>query len=145
VVGVLIVGGLFVAAVSNGGFQDLVGSSAAAEACDIADGVVATPSTAPDPTRSATQARTLGRALESADTAAMFDGQYESLRDEIESAQASAKQIAALPRDTATWSPAQQQRAAQAQTEFNESAKRISSTCSTIDVPFEDEFNGPTV
>jgi hypothetical protein len=145
VVGILVAGGLVFAAFSNGGIQDAISSSAAADACDEATSALAVTGGSPDPVRAELQARDLEAALEAAEAATLFDDTYEPLRDDIAAARLAANRIAALPADPATWTPAQRQRATQAQAELDAPSARITRTCSTIEDPFEDDFPGPTV
>jgi hypothetical protein len=83
--------------------------------------------------------------LEAAEAANLLDDTYEALRDDIADARLAANDIAGLPADPTTWTPAQRQVATQAQAELDALSSSISRTCSTIEAPFEEEFAGPTV
>jgi hypothetical protein len=145
VVGLLVAGGLVFASLSNGGIQDAISSSAAADACDQATSALGGTGGNPDPARATRQARALEDALEAAEAANLFDDTYEALRDDIADARLAANRIAALPADPATWTQAQRQLATEAQAELDELSSSISRTCSTIEAPFEDNSTGPTV
>jgi hypothetical protein len=145
VIGVLFVGGLALYAVTNGSAKGFLADVAAGDACNQATTALDVPAAGPDPVRAEVQARELESALEAADAAVGFDDTYEPLRDDIDAAQTAAQRIAELPQDPSTWTPVQRDRAVQEQAELEAISTRITNACSTIDVPFEDEFNGPTV